>query len=135
MGRKRYSVNDAREFLESFRKVKDLNNVDYIKLAKSLKVFAERDESIHFRDLVDKYVRLAEDYKRGVFEKDFRNRTQVDEKTYDILKFLCKGADASYFKSIFGGIREHGGEEGKLELMFKKNYSIMEDISDLSESK
>lgn len=126
--KEKYNIRNAKKFSDEFENIQNLNEVDYIKLAKSLKVFAEQGHDAYFKRTVNKYVQLAEVYRRGIIEKNPAGKLEIGPNTYEFLEFLCLGADHIYTRNFFYNLRKKYVKEGRLARMLKNNYAAMEDI-------
>lgn len=129
--KEKYNIRDAKQFSDEFENIQNLNEVDYIKLAKSLKIFAEQGQDVYFKRTVNKYVQLAEVYRGGIIEKNPAGKLEIGPNTYEFLEFLCSGADHIYTRNFFYNLRKRYVKEGRLTRMLKNNYAAMEDIENL----
>ena len=74
---KNYSLNDARNYAREFQETRSLDNIDYMKFAKSLKMFAEKSEEADFKIMINKYIELVEINGNIIYDKKFSKRKKI----------------------------------------------------------
>ena len=122
----KYTMRGTKQFLDEFENIRNLNEVNYINLAKSLKIFAELGDEAYFRKIVNKYIKLNEVYRGEIIEKNKEGKIEIGPNTYEFLEFLCLGADHIYTRNFFYNLRKRHVKEGRLTRMLKSNYSPMD---------
>lgn len=131
--KEKYTIKDAKQFSEEFENIQSLNEIDYLKFAKSLKIFAELDENVYFKRTLNKYIELEEIYRTGIIEKNPEGKVEIKKQNYSFLEFLCSSVDSIYTTNFFYNLVKRLTKEGKTTKMFKNNYTAMDDLQDLGE--
>ncbi len=129
--KEKYTIRDAKHFSDELENVPCLNEIDYLELAKSLKIFAEQGYESYFKKTVKRYVELAEFYRGGIIEKNSEGKLEIGQKTYELLEFLCLGADHVYARNFFYNLGKKQVKEGRSTKMLKNNYAIMDDFESM----
>lgn len=129
---KNYSLNDARNYAKEFYELGKLNEIDYMKFGKSLKMFAEKSEEANFKMIINKYIELVEIHGNIMHDNKFSNRKKINQEVYSFLEFICSGMDNQYTLNFFSNLTKKSVKERNATKMFKENYFIEENFKDLT---
>jgi hypothetical protein len=109
---KNYGLNNALEYAEKLEKMNSLDMFDYVPFNKAMKFFADNDDKVNFKRVVDKYLLLVET----------SSREKIKKNNLSFLEFLCSGMDNGFTNAWYCRQTKEKLEEGKAQKLLKEMY-------------
>lgn len=111
---KNYNMSDALDYAEVLDKMNSLDKFDYVPFNKAMKFFAENDDKINFKKIVDKYLFLVE----------ISSREKIKKNNLSFLEFLCSGMDNGFTNTWYCNRANEKLEPGKTQKLLREMYPI-----------